>query len=468
MSADSSPDESNDAASPEAAGEMPVELGLEDALALAVRLHRGGQLDAAGTLYRRILEAAPGQADAMHFLGVLLHQQGRSEEALGLIERSIAFDPQLADRHNNLGNVLLEMGRVAEATDAYQKALALQPGHANAYSNLGTILRAQRRFDEAAAAYARAIELDPKFVDAYNNYGNLLSSRGLTREAVTYYCKAVTLMPDHPQTRKLLGIAYYTLGQVDEAAKVFREWLAEEPDNPVARHMLAASSGENVPARAADDYVESTFDAFAGSFDAKLEKLAYRAPQLVADALARACGEPRKQLVALDAGCGTGLCGPLIAAYAARLTGVDLSGGMLAKAQGRGVYDELCKAELTGYLSGESGRFDLVISADTLVYFGALEDVVAAAFAALRPGGLLVFTVEEAGDDTTDRGYRINPHGRYSHTRAYVRDTLTQAGFDVVAIDGAELRMEAGSPVSGLVVTARKPGGTGTAAAGGI
>ena len=43
----------------------------------------------------------------------------------------------------------------------------------------------------------------------------------------------------------------------------------------------------------------------------------------------------------LDAGCGTGLCGPLVAPHAQRLTGVDLSAGMLAQASEKGVYDEL-------------------------------------------------------------------------------------------------------------------------------
>ena len=33
--------------------------------------------------------------------------------------------------------------------------------------------------------------------------------------------------------------------------------------------------------------------------------------------------ERAKQLDVLDAGCGTGLCGPLLAPYARRLVGVD-------------------------------------------------------------------------------------------------------------------------------------------------
>ncbi len=153
-------------------------------------------------------------------------------------------------------------------------------------------MRAQGRFGEAAAAYQKAIELNPQHADACTNMGNLLSARGQVKEAVAYYCMAITLTPGHREAKKLLGVAYYTLGQVEAAAEVFRTWLSDEPDNPVAKHLLAACSGRDVPERAADAYVESTFDGFADSFDAKLGRLDYKAPELVAAALARACGDP--------------------------------------------------------------------------------------------------------------------------------------------------------------------------------
>ena len=124
---------------------------------------------------------------------------------------------------------------------------------------------------------------------------------------------------------------------------MFEEWLAEEPDNPIARHMIAACSGRDVPARASDAFIETTFDSFAGSFEAKLAKLSYRAPALVAAMLAGTDAEASKTLDVLDAGCGTGLCGPLIAPYARRLVGVDLSARMLAQAQAKNVYDELVR-----------------------------------------------------------------------------------------------------------------------------
>jgi predicted TPR repeat methyltransferase len=119
------------------------------------------------------------------------------------------------------------------------------------------------------------------------------------------------------------------------------------------------------------------------------------------------------------------------------------------------VYDELLHGELTAYLTGQRNAFDVIVSADTLVYFGSLDAVVEAAAAALRPGGLFVFTLEHAsGPSVAD--FNLELHGRYTHSRAYVERLLPANGF-AIDIGCADLRMESGMPVAGLVVRARKP-----------
>jgi predicted TPR repeat methyltransferase len=50
----------------------------------------------------------------------------------------------------------------------------------------------------------------------------------------------------------------------------------------------------------------------------------------------------------------------------------------------------------------------------------------------------------------------LHPHGRYSHAEAYVRGALDGAGFDVRELRHITLRQEAGNPVAGMLVGARK------------
>src|SRR5829696_5871277 len=178
--------------------------------------------------------------------------------------------------------------------------------------------------------------------------------------------------------------------------------------------MLAAVSGRNVPDRASDQYIERAFDEFATSFDAKLAHLAYRAPAIIGALLADAGLERARTLDILDAGCGTGLCAEYVAPYARRLTGVDLSGGMLTQAAEKRVYDELIQSELTAYMRGQPDAFDVIVCADTLVYFGALDGAAEAAALALRPAGHFLFTVETWLDPDPAATFRIAPHGRYN------------------------------------------------------
>ncbi len=158
----------------------------------------------------------------------------------------------------------------------------------------------------------------------------------------------------------------------------------------------------------------------------------------------------------LDVGCGTGLCGPLVREWAGQLAGCDLSAGMLRLADQRLVYDQLEKSELVAYLRARPEAFDVVISADTLCYFGVLAEFADAAFGALRGGGRLVFTVEALSGDGP-AGYRLLHHGRYAHAASYLSDTLSDAGFVVDGLEQELLRNEAGLPVRGWLVSAVRP-----------
>jgi predicted TPR repeat methyltransferase len=428
----------------------------DEAIATALLMQKEGELDAAEILYRKVLDDNPNHLDAIHYLGLLAYQYGDSDAAGRMLERVIAADPEHADAHSNLGMIRKAQGRLEDATAEYRRAIALNPRHANAYTNLGVLLRAQGQIDEAEAAYRRAIELNAGHAEAYHNLGVLLAGSRRIPDAVFCFCKATTLAPESTESRRMLAHAYAEIGDRVNAIRVAHDWLALQPDDPIAVHTLASVSGTDPPPRAADAYIERAFDEFASTFDAKLTNLAYRAPQLVAAVLSDARGTPSSICDVLDAGCGTGLCGPVIAPYARSLVGVDLSAKMLAAAAERKVYTELVKGELTEYLETHPGSYDIVVSADTLCYFGDLTQVIGAAAAALRPGGTLVFTVEHRDDTGDGAGYGLQFNGRYHHTKIYVTHVLERAGLTAELIP-AELRLEGGRPVAGLVAYASKP-----------
>lgn len=432
------------------------EVSFSEALKLAVGMHRNGQLEGAEQLYQRLLEAAPGHPDVLHLLGMVRHQMGRSDDAVSLIAQAIEAQPDFAGFHNNLGNIHMQRGQTADATVAYERAIELAPDQSDLHSNLGALYSAERRFEEAKAALARAIALDANHINAHNNLGLLYAALGDRPQAIRYYVRSLELMPGNGHARKLLGSTYYALGRIEDAAEVYRQWIELEPANPMACHMLAACTGQAVPRRAQDDYVEQTFDSFAASFESVLnERLEYRAPQLCADMLARHLPPPQKQFVMLDAGAGTGLCGPMMAPWAKGLAGVDLSRRMLDIAQTKGVYKDLYKAELTEFLRLSPGQWDVVLSADTLCYFGDLTEVIGHAATSLQPGGMLVFTVEALPEESRAM-HQILPNGRYAHHADHIAAVLAQGGLRLLERDAVILRQEGGKPVHGWLVAARR------------
>lgn len=391
-------------------------------LAHAIAAHQAGRWKEAQAGYQRVLRKRPGDADALHFFGMLKFQRGEPDEGIRLVRQSLA--------------------RV--------------PGNPHAWNNLGNMLSVQDRAKEAKEAYERVTQLAPSMAEVWYNLGICLQDEGDFAAAQTHFRTAIRHRPDFLRVYESLGMLLYRLGDFRAAAEIYTAWAQRDPDNPVARHMAAATSGIDVPQRADDHYVAGLFDKFAAYFDQNLKKLRYRAPEIVSSALASHCSTADRSLDILDAGCGTGLCGPLLKPLSRSLAGVDLSPKMIEHARERGGYDELIVGELVQYMQSRPLAFDAIVSADTLVYFGAIEQACTAAFAALRPGGTLVFTVEALPADASD-DFRLEVHGRYAHSEGYVQRCLATAGFIILDMHRERLRMERMQEVIGFLVLAQRP-----------
>lgn len=449
-----------------------------------------GKKDEGLELVTRSLQFAPEHPDFWNNFGNLLKSQGKKTEAADAYRRAIALRVNFADAHNNLG-ILLDLADDSPGAEKeYRTAIAAQPWHADAHFNLALLLESQKYPDAACDAYAKVIaerpgdpiaygrlanirwqqgrpqdaievltrnvNVNPDAPEAWVLLGGLLFDQKYTQESLDSFHRALAIDPKHPNANRTLAFTLNLLGRKADAAEVWRRWLDADPENPIPRHYLAAATGAAVPARAEDDYVVKTFDRFASTFDEKLKFLDYRAPELSAAAVRQEIGEPRAALDVLDAGCGTGLCAPLLRPFARCLDGVDLSPGMLERAKERGGYDDLEAAELTAFLASITAEYDLIVSADTLCYFGNLDAVMRAAANALRPAGTLIFTVEKQAEAEPSAGFTLDHTGRYTHAEAHVRGALTRAGFEVRAMETVTLRTEYFKPVEGFVATARK------------
>ncbi len=246
-----------------------------------------------------------------------------------------------------------------------------------------------------------------------------------------------------------LGEAREKLGDLDAAALAFRATLAADPADAQGATARLALIGRGDPPRALPQaYVARLFDDYAPRFDKHLTKnLGYRAPALIAEGLS-AVAPGRRFVSALDLGCGTGLMGAALRGRIDRLTGLDLSAAMIAKAREHAVYDQLIVGDAAGLLAPEPpGAFDLIVAANSLVYIGDLAPLFAAVGTALTAYGLFAFSVELF----EGVGFRLEPTMRFAHGRVYIETAAREAGLRPLLVQSASTRKESGAAVPGLI-----------------
>lgn len=350
------------------------------------------------------------------------------------------------------GVAAFEAGRLEHAERDFAAALALAPGRPSVLTNLGATRLKLGRLQDALDLLEEALAAEPDNLEAVSHAAVAAAELGRIEQAVGLFQRAVAIDPARPMAWTQLGQALKESGRAAEAAAAFREALARGGDVSLNGFYLAAVTGAAAPRNAPRAYVEALFDNYAAAFDQHLVAgLGYDAPRRLLRPLA---DEALQVAHALDLGCGTGLCGPLLRPLAQRVTGVDLSQAMLDRARATGAYDELVQADAAAFLAGSRDPLDLVVAADVFIYIGALDEVFAGVAARTAPGARFVFSVEEPADDEPELALRTSL--RYAHAERYVRRLAEAHGFAVEALDRAPVRQEQQVAIPGLYVRLRR------------
>lgn len=371
-----------------------------------------GRLETAAASFEAALVLAPGRPSVLGNLGITLFRLGRPERAVDVLQQAVVADPSHAEARVCLGLAHEMLGHWAPAAEALEQGLVDFDAGARAWLALGRALGRAGRFVDALRALDHAVAKEEYLAEAWSVRGNVLRD----------------------------------LGRLSEAAESFRRAIDGGADPELHAYYLAASNGTIVDAPPRF-FVESLFDEYSADFDEHLvDKLGYRGHERLLQPL---LGGGRRYGNVLDLGCGTGLCGELVAAQADSVDGVDLSAAMLTQARKRNAYRELVHDDLTRFLANRQEQADLVIAADVFIYVGALDEVFRQVRRVLAPGGLFAFTLERA---ETPQGFELLPTLRYAHSEHYVRTLATQHGLTVRDIITAGLRADQAQTLQALYV----------------
>jgi predicted TPR repeat methyltransferase len=454
----------------------------------AYEQYKAGRLSDARAILDAVLRRQPDYADAHDLSGLIALAEGDAEAASAALARAADLDPR-PERLNDLGAALCQAGRPDAAAEAFRRALTIDPAYARAWTNLAACLLDMDALPEAGAALDRAEALGAN-LSTQRNRAQWLKAMGRSKESVALLRPIVDSRPDDLDLRLDLALAEEASGDLQAAAVSLRILTTARPDWPRAWFMageiaraqdrpeeakaafrtalsldpndacgaglaLALLDPDEAPAQAPADFLRGLFDQYAVRFDqALVEKLGYQAPALLRALIDAHTTQEFTDV--LDLGCGTGLSGEPLRPIARRLTGIDISAGMLARARDRKCYDALIEGDLTETLNAmQRETSDLAVAADVLVYLGDLAPLFAAVARALKPNGVFAFSVERLEDQGGD--YRLTEGRRYAHAADYLQGLAAAQGFQTIAFETASTRRDRDKPVPGYLMLLRRP-----------
>ena len=394
---------------------------------------------------------SPEAVQALFQEACTLHENGELKKALERYEILLQLLPDSALLHFNCGLAFFEAADHSTAESHYAAATSITPADPDIHYNRGINFRRLNCLEEAIESFEEAIQAGDTSIDTLYNLALSHQDNNNYQAAATLYGMILDADENHLSTLNNFAYLSHKSGDTRKAESLYRQLVRLNPEHSAARHMLNALSGE-ICETAPIDYVESIFDNYAANFEQNLvQELSYKTPTLLRKRYEMIFPED-KRTSCLDLGCGTGLAGMEFSAFCSNLTGIDISGEMLAVASEKKIYNTLVKTDILDYFSQMSETVDMVVAADVLTYMGNLDELFGKCFATVGKGGLFLFSVE----DTDQQDFALKESGRFGHSQAYIRSLCQKNGWNILDLHTSNLRKDNDDWISGTLFILQK------------
>lgn len=202
---------------------------ITEALTRAHAHWNAGQADQAELLCQRVLSAWPGQADALHLLGLIAHAYGNLDIAIAHLRQACLAPRAPAVYSSNLAEMCRQKGLLDEGQEAARRAVAMDPNLVSGWNNLGILLQEAGKLEESLACLERVVTLKPDWAEAHNNIGNTFRRLGRLGDAARHYEQALALNPGYAEAHSNLAFLLTARGQYDDAAAAARRAIELNP-----------------------------------------------------------------------------------------------------------------------------------------------------------------------------------------------------------------------------------------------
>ncbi len=197
---------------------VPEQLSIAEALQRAHAHWNAGQAAQAEQWCQRVLAVWPGQADALHLLGLMAHAYGNLDLAISHLRQACDAPRAPAVYVSNLAEMYRQKGLLAEGEEAARRAVAMDSTLVAGWNNLGIVLQEAGKFEESRVCLERVIALQPDWADAHNNLANTCRRLGRLDLAEPHYRQALALNPEYAEAHSNLAFLLSTQGRYDAAA----------------------------------------------------------------------------------------------------------------------------------------------------------------------------------------------------------------------------------------------------------
>ena len=168
----------------------------------AIRLHETGAVTRAEQIYREVLAADPGAADAWNMLAVALCQQNRLEAAAEAAQRATTLRPKIAPYWLTRGNIAVARRLEREAQASFRRAVETKPDFTEAHYWLGRSCEREGKLTDAVAAYRAALRGAPEVAEIHYHLARALLGAERWHEALQAYQQAFERDPEGSLDRR--------------------------------------------------------------------------------------------------------------------------------------------------------------------------------------------------------------------------------------------------------------------------
>ncbi|MEQ1762111.1 MAG: tetratricopeptide repeat protein [Pyrinomonadaceae bacterium] len=214
----------------------PVEADLADDPELAyffgIALVQIDRHPEAAIVFRRIADANPKSAQALHYAGQGLALAGELEKALASFRIAAAADPSMPGIHYGAGQVLIRLNRLEDAEKEFREELRLDPYSSFAKYHLAySMLERKVGTDEAVTLLREAISFKYDYADARYQLGKALIEIGAIGESLEQLQTAALLEPRKDYIFYQLSIALRKASRIEEADKALKRYSELKAEN---------------------------------------------------------------------------------------------------------------------------------------------------------------------------------------------------------------------------------------------